>query len=402
MTVLPSSGEVVFFCAPKTHGTTILIYRNEEHQRSIEPPCDHIRGINLLGLEIDQEEYIAVSCAACGTIKLMDFENNPQWVTVFEAPGEQPRKMFQGEDFAVMVFMCEEEGDGRGELPHGSLWELRILDAGKFKLIKKTTLRGVWNEDTPMCYIPIPQLACVYKTSDPTTIKAVSVYTDKLMWKSCWRSSTEWYNIQSISCSREHQKILITDGRPRQGQVFVLDPRDGSFLQTITLHSIEYTKELQISGDKMVVWHHDTMATNYQVSFLTAISTPVPSVLSSSVTAVPQRNLETYLLPVAAQTPTAPPHPGTPSLSSSWSSSSLSDQLPAYHGLATGPAPAASAPGLPPSYSMLSLFSAPTKSPLSSPTRITSSSSAPSLGAAAAVPRSRVRMNLKASSDHLI
>ena len=31
-------------------------------------------------------------------------------------------------------------------------------------------------------------------------------------------------------------------------------------------------RELQINGNCMVVWHHDTMATNYQVSFLSATS----------------------------------------------------------------------------------------------------------------------------------
>ena len=150
MTVLPSSGKVVFFCVTQTNRTTILIYLNEEHQRSIMTPCYHIRGINLLGLEIDQKEYIAASCVTCGTIKLLDFENNPKWVTVFEALGEKPRKMFQGEDFTLMVFMCKEKGDSRTELLDGSLWELRILDAGKFQLIKKTTY-GAFGTKIPPC-----------------------------------------------------------------------------------------------------------------------------------------------------------------------------------------------------------------------------------------------------------
>ena len=398
MAVLPSSGEAVFFC---DHGKyrSILIYRNEEHQRSIKPPCDHIKGVNILGLEIEEEEFIAVSCAACGTIKLMDFENNPRWVTVFSAPGEQPRKMFQGEDFSMMVFMCEKTWSGGREHLDGTLWELRISDDDEFTLIKKTPLPGVWNEDAPMCYVPIPRLACVYKTDIPGTIRAVSVYTDEVMWESCWRSPTVSYIVESISYSRVDQKILVSDGERRQGRVFILDPRDGSLLQTITLEGIEHTKELQISGNYLVVWHHDTMATNYQVSYLSVKSTK--SEAAAATAAEPQNDMETYLLPVTVMAPTAPPQPSAPSSSSSsWSLSSVSShQPPAYHpGLVpqlTPSAPSASsasAPGLPPSYSMLSLFSAPAPASVSSLPRMTSSPSAPSLGSeAATAQQTRVR-----------
>ena len=239
--------------------------------------------------------------------------------------------------------MCKEEWDIRrtGERLHGSLWELRISDEDEFTLIKKTTLSNVATEKTPMCYVPLPHVACVYKTHLVGTITAVSVYTDKLLWQSCWRSPNKSYTVQSISYSKEHQKILVLDGSSRQGQVFVLDPREGFLLQTITLAGVMHVKELQISGDYMVVWDHDTMRTHYQISYLSAVSTPPASPSSMmSETASPERDVETYLLPVAGSTPTAPPQPVTPT-SASWStpslSSSLSDQPPAYYGLVPQP-----------------------------------------------------------------
>ena len=284
--------------------------------------------------------------------------------------------------------MCKEEWKIRrvGETLNGRLWELRISDEDDFTLIKKTTLWNVATEQTPMCYVSLPHVACVYKTHLLGTIKAVSVYTDKLLWQSCWRSPNKSYTVQSISYSREHQKILVMDGSSRQGRVFVVDPTEGFLLQTITLGGVEHVKELQICGDYMVVWHHDAMGKHYQISHLSAMSTPPssPSSMMSEV-ATPQRDVETYLLPVAAQTPTAPPQLATPSSVSS----SSSNQPPAYHGLPAA-APAASASGLPPSYSMLSLFSAPTQSPLSSTSRMTSSPSAPSLGSSADMQRTRV------------
>ena len=349
MTVLPSSGEVAFFCDPGKY-RTIMVYQNGWRYKSIAPPCDHIQSVDILGVKIGRKkEYLAGSCAACGTIKLRDLENsetNKKWVTVFQAAGEKPRKMFQGEDFTVMVFMCKEEWDTRrtGERLNGSLWELRISDEDEFTLIKKTTLSNVTSDQAPMCYVPLPYVACVYKTHFVGTIKAVSVYTDKLMWQSPWRSPTRSYNVESISYSREHQKILVLDGSSRQGRVFVLDPREGFLIQTITLGGIAHTKELQVSGDYMVAWHHNTMAKHYQVSYLSALSTTPPSppsMLSEATT--PQRDVETYLLRVAAQTPTAPPRPATPSLSSSWSLSSLSNQPPAYDGVV--PQPSASTSG---------------------------------------------------------
>ena len=308
MAVLPSSGDVAFFCDPGKY-RTILVFRRGWYDRSIAPPCDEIESINIAGMKIGRRDYIAASCAACGTIKLMDFEKSEgsqKWVTVFQDRGEQPRKIFQGEDFTLMVFMCRNEVWGFStprEKLTGTLWELRISDEDEFTLIKKTTLSNVDSEKAPMCYVPLPYMTCVYKTDKVNTLRAVSVYTNEVMWECCWRSQTMWCNLQSISYSTEHQKILVTNGRPREGCVFVLDPRNGSILQTITLGGIEHTKELQISGNYLVVWHHDTMATNYQVSFLSVKSTSPaspPTLPGSSTTAAAAAS------PVSSSSPDRP------------------------------------------------------------------------------------------------
>ena len=77
MTVMPSSGEVVFFSDFQKSRQRILVFRNGRYYKSIGAPCNHIQGVNLLGMKIwGRKEYLAGSCAACGTIKLMDFENS--------------------------------------------------------------------------------------------------------------------------------------------------------------------------------------------------------------------------------------------------------------------------------------------------------------------------------------
>ena len=57
MTVLPSSGEVAFFCDPGKY-RTIMVYRNGWHYKSIAPPCDHIQSVNILGVKIREKKGI--------------------------------------------------------------------------------------------------------------------------------------------------------------------------------------------------------------------------------------------------------------------------------------------------------------------------------------------------------
>ena len=120
MAVLPVSGELVFFCDQgkyrELHAYSWV--RGHVSVSCITAPCKEIGSINILGLQINRKDYVAASCATCANIKILKFEGHEirqNWVTVFGELGQKPRRLIQGEDDSVFVYMLQEDRDYRSE-----------------------------------------------------------------------------------------------------------------------------------------------------------------------------------------------------------------------------------------------------------------------------------------------
>ena len=204
--------------------------------------CKH-EIVYLLSVTVKAKELLAVSCAECQMIRLLDLETEEVSVA-FHNELYLPGRMRNGEE-NVMYLMTT----GIQAL---ELSITQVPFSGPNRIVQSGMERYF-----DMHYIPSPHRLLVF--SDANTgnkIRAVSAETGEKVWEVGGEIDGEICQPRGLLFSERHQVLLVTDSTNRR--LLVLHPRDGSHLQTIQLDKeILVVSELCLYQNKLIVLHHD-------------------------------------------------------------------------------------------------------------------------------------------------
>ena len=260
-TVIQRTGQVVL-CGNRLDNTYSDSDGNEGHEpwsifiytvtgdslkeRRHKLPCQHGWHIHPLGIVIKSEEKLALSCAMCREIKLLDMRTKD--VTIAFRSEYNVDIMCYGEDNTLFVYCL---GDG-------SVLELDY-STSSFKLGR--TINSGLSDCTEMCYLPTPYIflalsVCGEDVGEDDIIRVVSVHRDKIMWDLTGVVDGLKMNPAGLLFSPCYG-LLVSD--MNNSRVLVINPIDGSHLQTINLPSMGEIYGIFLHHDE-VIMRHDTNA----------------------------------------------------------------------------------------------------------------------------------------------
>ena len=215
MTAIESKNQVV------THGQrtesdprSLYMFHNNLDGRleetRMDAPCQHYTGFRGLTTVVQNlKELLALLCCQCKDIKMVDMETE-QVTNVFKSPTDEPCCMCSGPDGGL--FMASRNGN------------IMQLDSS-FNIINTFNLSDTIIFD--MCHLPYLHNTLVVRSD--TILRAVSVQDGRQLWSRGWLGLEPdcllYYSQQDV--------LLLSDFcEPR---VHVVNPRDGSTLQTIDI-----------------------------------------------------------------------------------------------------------------------------------------------------------------------
>ena len=210
--------------------------------REVKRLCDHDI-VNILPVNIKNKEQLAVSCFECETIKLYNLDTL-QAITSFHNLKYYPASMCHGENGKLCVV-------------HGIKGDTKVLEldysgepfSGPSKIIPFRI-----NRYYGLYYIPSPHKLLIITLWEYSTIQAVSAETGETVWEVKGEVDGKMCEPHGTLYSSRHQALLIADGRNRR--VLVLEPQDGSHLQTIQLdQETGVIIELCLHQNKVVMFH---------------------------------------------------------------------------------------------------------------------------------------------------
>ena len=114
-----------------------------------------------------------------------------------------------------------------------------------------------------MHYIPAPHKLIVFSLNTESLIRAVSMDGEK-MWEVKGEIEGKKCNPLGLLFSPDHQVLLVADGG--YSRLIVLNPQDGSVLQTIQLDQLGFIYQLHIHQQQLIV-HHATVDNKEKVSY---------------------------------------------------------------------------------------------------------------------------------------
>ena len=198
-----------------------------------------------------KHELLAVACPGCRDIRLLDLSNGTK-TTAFSNKQYKPDLMCLGEKGTMLVYSLKDKYP---------VLELNCTKSG-FTGPNGTLQTGMNQWCNGMCYLPSPHRTVVLSMASDSVIRAVSVDHDEFVWKINGEIDGAMCNPWGMVYSNKHDALLICDGDNER--VLVLDPRDGSHLQTVPLpHRTGPVYDVNLHDDQVVLLHRT------QLSFFT-------------------------------------------------------------------------------------------------------------------------------------
>ena len=213
-TVMKKSGILVGHGQRKIGGPWFVYHISSLWQEIVES-CPHTP--KLLSLQILGQEYLAKSCHLCCDIKVINMKTK-EVKTAFS--GQKVNKICEGEEKRMFVTV-----NGEKLILELDCSSLEFTQSRNFKITNKNP--------QSICYVPSPPGLLV--VVGDVSIQGISCRTGEI----CWTFKT--YGIIASLYSPIHSKILAANGYG--GTIFVLDPADGTQVQSI-----------QIPGDVKDIW----------------------------------------------------------------------------------------------------------------------------------------------------
>ena len=228
-----SSGEnpaLHFFRSSSTGWTKI---------REVKPLCEH-KDVFLQSVRVKNTQMLGVSCIWCRMIRLYDVQTG-EVTTAFHNQKYYPGLMSPGEGDALYVIHSV-----KGLRPVLELNTEQIPFTGPSRTIES----GI-EKYYDMHYIPAPHKLIVFSSG---LIRAVSVVNGEKMWEVKGGIEGKKCNPHGLFFSPDNQVLLVSDGV--NNRVIVLNPQDGSVLQTIQLdYQLGPLWHLFLHQNKLIIHH---------------------------------------------------------------------------------------------------------------------------------------------------
>ena len=196
-------------------------------QTRMNSPCLPV--LALITVVQNGKELLAMPCIDCSDIKLVDIETK-QVTSVFKSPTDPPYSLCSGPNGSL--FVASQSG------------HIQQLDSS-FTATNACNFTGVKYKVDYMCHLPTPHnsLAVSYIYE----LRAVSLLDRHEVW------NQNWFKPDCLLYC-PHEDILLVNVY-LEPQIRVVNPSDGSMIQTIKIPDIYVIHRMCLCNDQIVMLH---------------------------------------------------------------------------------------------------------------------------------------------------
>ena len=247
-TAISQTGEVVTCGSVSLLGPWFLYFLTLQHgtvaENKVQVPCQDY-SVSLLSLCVNNEEYLAVACKACHDIKLLDLKTKKIVSKAFIYMNKI-QKICHGQPGRLFIF-C-----GR---------DIFELDCSGLRFKQIQTIPAGINVCGNLCYIPSPYNLIVVSDRNCKEITAISTQTKKPVWTID--------EIDGIEVRTSAFVFLPLKSALLVGGIdcmYVLDPVNGTLVQTIQLPGISGIHDLYFHRNQLFAIHGTERLSSFSVN----------------------------------------------------------------------------------------------------------------------------------------
>ena len=238
ITAIESKNQVVIFGRRDILGPlSLYMFQNNPDGQLVETqmdaPCQHYGSYTILiSMVQNGKELLAVSCCECSDIKLIDMDTK-QITPVFKSPTDPLVGMCSGPNGGLFVVM--------------SSGNVQQLDSS-FSIINMFHLSSFINDPFSfyfLCYLPAPHNTFVFYFK--SKLRGVSLQNGHQVWSQPWN----WFTPHCLLYCAP-QEILLA-GVLFEPKAYVVNPSNGSVIQTIQIPDVRWIDEMCLCNDQIVM-----------------------------------------------------------------------------------------------------------------------------------------------------
>ena len=251
ITAIESKNQMVFF-GRRTISDTWSVYMYLKNLvgtvdvTQMDTPCQHDTPFycyNPVTLVQNGKELLTVFCIQCKDIRLVDIEKK-QITHVYQLPPDSPSNVYPGPNGGLFVTFRR----GNIQQLDSSFRTINTFNVGQWSRIGTSNYRGVNYNCLPtslLCYLPAPHNTLV--VNKVTNLRAISVQDARQVWSQKY----EMFWPKCLLFCPQQDVLLVSDDL--EPQVRVLNPSDGSILQTIEIPNIRRIVTMCLCNDQIVM-----------------------------------------------------------------------------------------------------------------------------------------------------
>ena len=257
MTVVKETGQIVISGLNHDHAAVILVFSphgdNLKEEEVIKPLCEHNSPCKIQIINTVSGEQLAILCSHCDDIKLLDLKTHKVTIAFkIDVPGivctgdqnrlyvisKKPKDWYQ---IGIAELDCS-------EIP--------------FKRLGFYPLKGI--DYKRLCYTPSPYKVLI--AGDKYRTDAISCEKNETVWtlENHQDYPKKRLEPQGVAFSVRYSALFLCDGSNKR--ILVLDPKDGSHLQTLDLPDMGFIYDLCPHDGKFIMLHCQHPA--YYLSYL--------------------------------------------------------------------------------------------------------------------------------------
>ena len=247
ITAIESKNQVLFHGQrTESDPVSLYTYQLDGTVEEIYSPCQHdpLRGYyKLITVVQNGKELLAVLCKHCKDIKLVDMETK-QVTPVFQLNPNSPLDMCSRPNGGLLVTYRT----GTIQQLDSSFSVTNTFNVGEWSPIGTMNRHGVnYNLFLPshLCYLPAPNNTLV--VNKVSELRAVSLRDGRQVW----RQQSEGFIPHCLLFLPQQDVLLVS--KLAKPEVHVLNPSDGSTLQTIEIPDIDYIRAMCLCNDQIVM-----------------------------------------------------------------------------------------------------------------------------------------------------
>ena len=255
---MESTGDIVFVGkVERDEPTALHIYEYRKGWKKIKTmpiPCRHEDDKIILPIMIENNEHLLVSCWQCSTIWFCDLHTG-NFTVALKEEGFYPVLMCKAErDYIYIVNIVKG--------PSKPILKAKCTPT-ELSLDKSKTIYFRMEKVTSICYLPFVKCVAISRWDDHV-VKAIHCESDEQVWEVKGEVAGATWTPHGLLYSLEHQSLLVCDTSDH-GRLVVLNPRDGSVLQVISLPGLKRPFFLSLYEGNTIVYNKTSNITQINV-----------------------------------------------------------------------------------------------------------------------------------------